>query len=51
VIKQVFSAFPPETAAGPGQFRGQAAMGEHSAHWDLAITGLQPPLRPLRGRA
>ena len=48
MIKQVFSAFPPETAAGPGQFRGQAAMGEHSAHWDLAITGRQPPLRPLR---
>jgi hypothetical protein len=48
VIKQVFSAFPQETAAGPGQFRGQAAMGEHSAHWDLAITGQQPPLRPLR---
>jgi hypothetical protein len=48
VIKQVFSAFPPEAAAGPGQFRGQAAMGEHSAHWDLAITGQQPPLRPLR---
>ena len=48
VIKQVFSAFPPEAAAGPGQFRGQAAMGERSAHWDLAITGQQPPLRPLR---
>jgi hypothetical protein len=48
VIKQVFSAFPPEAAAGPGQFRGQAAMGEHSAHWDLVITGQQPPLRPLR---
>jgi hypothetical protein len=48
VIKQVFSAFPAETAAGPGQFRGQAAMGEHSARWDLAITGQQPPLRPLR---
>ncbi|HEY2491177.1 MAG TPA: hypothetical protein VGI37_16865 [Streptosporangiaceae bacterium] len=48
VIKQVFSAFPAETAAGPGQFRGQAAMGEHSARWVLAITGQQPPLRPLR---
>ena len=48
VIKQVFSAFPPETAAGPGQFGGQAAMGEQSAHWDLAIIGRQPPLRPLR---
>jgi hypothetical protein len=48
VIKQVFSAFLPETAAGPGQFRGQATMGEHSAHWDLAITSQQPPLRPLR---
>ena len=48
VIKQVFSAFPPDAAAGPGQFRGQAAMGEHSARWDLAIAGGQPPLRPLR---
>ena len=48
VIKQVFSAFPAEASAGPGQFRGQAAMGEHSARWDLAIAGEQPPLRPLR---
>ena len=23
-------------------------MGEHSARWDLAVTGEQPPLRPLR---
>jgi hypothetical protein len=48
VVKQVFSAFPPGAAAGPGQFRGQATMGAHSARWDLAITGGQPPLRPLR---
>jgi hypothetical protein len=48
VIKQVFSAFPPGTAAGPAQFRGQASMGEHSAHWDLVIAGRQPPLRLLR---
>ena len=48
VVKQVFSAFPPGAAAGPGQFRGQAAMGAHSARWDVAITGGQPPLRPLR---
>src|SRR5689334_15984667 len=48
VIKQVFTAFPAEAGAGPGQFRGQAVMGEHSARWDLAITGEQPPLRPLR---
>jgi hypothetical protein len=48
VIKQVFSAFPPEATAGPGRFRGQAAMGEHAARWDLAITGRHPPLRPLR---
>jgi hypothetical protein len=48
VVKQVFSAFPPGAAAGPGQFRGQATMGAHSACWDLAITGGQPPLRPLR---
>jgi hypothetical protein len=48
VIKQVFSAFPPAAAAGPGEFRGQAVMGEHSAGWDLAITSQQPSLRPLR---
>jgi hypothetical protein len=48
VIKQVFSAFPAEASVGLGQFRGQAEMGEHSARWDLSITGAQPPLRPLR---
>lgn len=26
VLKQVFSAFPPETAAGPGQFRGRTRL-------------------------
>ena len=51
VIKQVFGAFPPDAAAGPGQFRGQAALGQHTARWDLAITGGQPPLRPLRPAA
>jgi hypothetical protein len=48
VVKQVFGAFPPGAAAGPGQFRGQATMGEQTARWDLAITGGQAPLRPLR---
>jgi hypothetical protein len=48
VVKQVFGAVPPGAAAGPGQFRGQAEMGEHSARWDLAVAGGQPPLRPLR---
>jgi hypothetical protein len=48
VVKQVFSAFPPGAAAGPGQFQGQAVMGQHHARWDLAIAGGQPPLRPLR---
>ncbi len=48
VVKQVFSAFPPAAASGPGRFRGQAAMSGRSARWDLAITGEQPPLRPLR---
>lgn len=48
VIKQVFGAFPAEAAAGPDRFRGQAAMGERSAGWDLAITAGGPPLRPLR---
>jgi hypothetical protein len=47
VVKQVFGVFP-DAAAGPGQFRGQAALGHQSARWDLAITGGQPPLRPLR---
>jgi len=48
VVKQVFSAFPADAAAGPRQFRGQAAMRGQSARWDLAITGEQSPLRPLR---
>ena len=48
VVKQVFGAFPPEAAAGPGRFQGEAAMGERTARWDLAITDGQPPLRPLR---
>ena len=48
VVKQIFSAFPPGAAAGPGQFRGQAALGQQTARWDLAITEGQPPLRPLR---
>ena len=48
VVKQVFSTFPPDAAAGPGQFQGRATLGQRSARWDLAITGAQPPLRPLR---
>ncbi len=48
VVKEVFGAFPPDAAAGPGQFRGQAAMAGHRARWDLAVTGDQEPLRPLR---
>jgi hypothetical protein len=48
VVKQVFSAFPPDAAAGPERFRGQAAMGQHTARWELAVAGAQPPLRPLR---
>jgi hypothetical protein len=48
VVKQVFGTFPSWAAAGPGQFRGEAAMGARAARWDLAITGGQPPLRPLR---
>jgi hypothetical protein len=48
VVKQVFAAFPPGAAAGTEKFLGQAAMGGHSARWNLAIAGGQPPLRPLR---
>lgn len=48
VVKQAFGAFPAGTAAGPGQFRGAAAMAGQSARWELAITGGQPALRPLR---
>ena len=29
VIKEVLGAFPPGTAAGPGQFRGHATMAGH----------------------
>ena len=48
VVKQVFDAFPPDAAAGPEQFRGRAALGSHTARWDLAVVNGQPPLRPLR---
>lgn len=48
MVKQVFAAFPQSAAAGPERFRGQAVMEGHSAGWDLAVTGGQPPLRPLR---
>ena len=48
VVKQVFGAFSPGAAAGLGQFRGAAAMAGQNARWDLAITGGQPSLRPLR---
>jgi hypothetical protein len=51
VVKEVFAAFPAGTSAGPDGFRGQAALDGQSAHWDLAITGDQPSLRPLRPAA
>ena len=51
LVKEVFTDFPAGTEAGPGRFRGQAAMDGQSARWDLAITGDQAPLRPLRPAA
>jgi hypothetical protein len=48
VVKQVFGAVPPDAVAGPGLFRGRAVMAGRTAVWDLAITGGQEPLRPLR---
>ncbi len=48
VVKQVFPDFPAGAAAGPGQFRGEATLGQRTAHWDLAISSAQPPLQPLR---
>jgi hypothetical protein len=51
VVKQVFAAFPPDAAAGPERFRGQAVTGAHGARWDLAVTSETPPLRPLHPAA
>ena len=51
VVKEVFDAFPPGAVAGPGQFRAAAAMAGQTARWDLAVTGEQPSLRPLRPAA
>jgi hypothetical protein len=48
VVKQVLAAFPAGTVAGPAQFRGTAEMAGQNAGWDLAVTGAQPELRPLR---
>ncbi len=51
MVKEVFADFPAGTEAGPGRFRGRAAMAGQSARWDLVITGAQAPLRPLRPAA
>ncbi len=51
VVKQVFGDFPPDAAAGPHQFRGNAALGDRTARWDLRVTSEQAPLRPLRPAA
>ena len=51
MVKQVFPVFPPDASAGPEMFRGQAVMGGHRARWDLAVTGGEAPLRPLRPAA
>ena len=51
VVKQVFGDFPAGAAAGPRQFRGNAAMGRRTAYWDLTISSPQPPLQPLRPAA
>src|ERR1035438_8673407 len=51
MLKEVAGDFPADAAAEPGQFRGRAAMGGRTARWDLAVTGGQPPLRPLRPTA
>jgi len=48
VVKQVFGAFPADSAAGPEGFRGRATMGGRTVAWDLSVSGAQPPLRPLR---
>lgn len=48
VVKQVFHTFPASALAGPGQFRGAATTGEHTARWDVDISSEQAPLRPLR---
>src|SRR5690242_1997513 len=47
MIKQVFTGFPADAAAGEERFRGQATMGEQAASWDLAIASDEPALRPL----
>ena len=51
VVKQVFSAFPRGAEAGPREFRGEAAMGQRTARWDLSITSAGEALRPLRPAA
>ncbi|MGE5134311.1 MAG: hypothetical protein ACM32E_15595 [Gemmatimonadota bacterium] len=47
-VKQVFAAFPPDAAAGPGRFRGAATLAGQPASWDLTVTAGEAPLRPLR---
>jgi hypothetical protein len=48
VVKQVFGELPAGVVAGPGRFRGEAAMAGQAASWDLSVARGEPPLRHLR---
>jgi hypothetical protein len=47
-VKQSLASFPAGAHSGPDGFRGSAAAGGHAAEWELALTGAERPLRPLR---
>jgi hypothetical protein len=48
VVKQVFTAMPAGTAAGPDRFTGEAVLSGQAVQWDLAVTAAGPALRHLR---
>jgi hypothetical protein len=48
VVKQVFTAMPAGTAAGPDRCTGEAVLSGQAVQWDLAVTAAGPALRHLR---
>jgi hypothetical protein len=51
VVKQAFADGGRPGSAGPDRFQGDAVMDGRAAHWDLALSSKEPPLRPLRPAA
>jgi hypothetical protein len=50
-VKQVFADGDRPGTVGPDRFQGDAVLDGRAAHWDLALSSKEPPLRPMRPAA